>query len=324
MKLMVTSSPHIHSGETTSRLMRDVLVALIPVLAAAVWWFGVRALTVTVVSVLSCAVSEWVYRMVTRQNNTLSDGSAVVTGVLLAMTLPVSVPYWMVVVGGVFAMVVVKGLVGGLGQNIFNPALAARAFLMLFWPEWLVRYAPAGTHVDAGQLSVDMVSSATPLHHMQMPALPQESVLDMFLGNMGGSMGEVCTLAILVGGGYLLARRVISWRIPVAYLGSVAVLALVFAKGEDPVLWMVYSLLGGGLMLGAFFMATDYATSPVTPQGQLVYGVGCGVLTVVFRYFGHFPEGITYAILLMNAGAWVLDELTPPQRFGTEKGGVSR
>lgn len=322
MKLMVTSSPHIHSGETTSRLMRDVLLGLIPVLVAAIWLFGLRALTLTVVSVLSCVVSEWGYRMITRQDNTLPDGSAVVTGVLLSLTLPVSVPYWIVVVGGVFAIVVVKGLVGGLGQNVFNPALAARAFLMLFWPQWLVRFPEVGTEVSAGQFSVDIVSSATPLHHMQMPALPQESLWDMFLGNIGGSMGEVCTLAILLGGGYLLARKVISWRIPVAYLGSVAVLSLVFSKGDDPVLWMVYSLLGGGLMLGAFFMATDYATSPVTPRGQLIYGVGCGVLTVVFRYFGHFPEGVTYAILLMNTGAWVLDELTPPQRFGTERGGV--
>ena len=161
-----------------------------------------------------------------------------------------------------------------------------------------------------------MVSSATPLHHLVMPSLPDVSLFDMFLGNIGGSMGEVCTLAILLGGIYLIARKVISWRIPVAYLGTVAVLTLIFSRGQSPVLFMAYHLLGGGVMLGAFFMATDYATSPVTPVGQLVYGLGCGVLTVILRYFGLFPEGVTYAILIMNACAWAIDRITPPRRFG--------
>lgn len=168
---------------------------------------------------------------------------------------------------------------------------------------------------------MDIVSSATPLHHMQMPALPTESLLDVFLGNMGGCIGEVSALALLLGGGYLMLRKVISWRIPAAYLGSMAVLTLIFSKGQDPVLWMLYSLMGGGVLLGAFFMATDYATSPVTPKGQLIYGLGCGVLTVCFRYYGLFPEGVTYAILLMNACAWTLDRITPPKRFGIVKGG---
>ncbi|WP_302496407.1 RnfABCDGE type electron transport complex subunit D [uncultured Flavonifractor sp.] len=321
MKLLVTSSPHIHSGSRTSRLMGAVLIALIPALVAGVWFFGIRALVLTAVTVLACLLSEWLYRMVTRQSNTLPDLSAAVTGVLLAMTLPASAPYWLAAVGGVFAIVVVKGLIGGLGQNIFNPALAARAFLVLFWPSWMVRYAAPGTSLDPLSVSVDIVSSATPLHHMQMPALPTESLLDVFLGNMGGCIGEVSALALLLGGGYLLLRKVISWRIPVAYLGSVALLTLIFSKGQDPVLWMLYSLMGGGVLLGAFFMATDYATSPVTPMGQLIYGVGCGVLTVCFRYYGLFPEGVTYAILLMNACAWSLDRLTPPKRFGTVKGG---
>lgn len=321
MKLLVTSSPHIHSGERTSRLMGAVLVALLPALLAGVWFFGLRALVLTVVTVLACLLSEWLYRMLTKQSNTLPDLSAAVTGVLLAMTLPASVPYWLGAVGGIFAIVVVKGLIGGLGQNIFNPALAARAFLVLLWPGWMVRFAPAGTDLEALSMSVDIVTSATPLHHMVMPALPEESLLDVFLGNMGGCIGEVSALALLLGGGYLLLRKVISWRIPAAYLGCVAVLTLIFSKGQDPLLWMLYSLMSGGVLLGAFFMATDYATSPVTPKGQLIYGVGCGVLTVLLRYYGLFPEGVTYAILLMNACAWSLDRLTPPTRFGIVKGG---
>ena len=230
------------------------------------------------------------------------------------MTLPVSVPYWQVAVGSVFAIIIVKALCGGLGQNIFNPALAARAFLMLIWPLGLTKYPSLG---------VDGVSSATPLHHMVMPALPEESLLDMFLGNCPGSIGEISALALLLGGAYLVIRKVISPRIPVAYIGTVAVLTLVFHKTDAPIQWMLYSLLSGGLMLGAIFMATDYATSPATARGQIVYGIGCGVLTVVFRYFGIFPEGVTYAILLMNALVWVIDRYTAPRRFGVKKGGAN-
>ncbi len=234
-----------------------------------------------------------------------------VTGMLLAMTLPSSVPYWLAAVGSIFAVVVVKLLCGGLGQNVFNPALLARAFMLLIYPVGMVRYA--GTGVDA-------VASATPLHHMVMPALPQESVLDMFLGNCPGSIGEISALALLLGGGYLVYRKVISVRIPVAYLGTVAVLTLIFHKTEEPLLWMLYSLFSGGLMLGAIFMATDYTTSPVTARGQILYGIGCGVLTVLFRYFGLFPEGVTYAILIMNGFVWIIDRYTAPRRFGVQGG----
>jgi electron transport complex protein RnfD len=229
------------------------------------------------------------------------------------MTLPHTVPYWMCAVGSVFAILVVKALCGGLGQNIFNPALAARAMLMLVCPVGLTRY-----------VGIDGVTAATPLHHMVMPALPEESLLDMFLGNCPGSIGEISALALLLGGAYLVARKVISLRIPAAYLGSVAVLTLVFSKTDAPVQWMLYSLLSGGVMLGAIFMATDYATSPATPVGQVVYGIGCGVLTVVFRYFGLFPEGVTYAILLMNALVWFIDRKTPIRRFGTKRGGAAK
>ncbi len=314
MKLTVASSPHIRGNFRTNRIMLDVVIALLPALGVGAWVLGLRALLVALVSIASAVAAEWLYSVLTKTRNTIVDGSAVVTGLLLAMTLPVSVPYWQVAVGSVFAIIIVKALCGGLGQNIFNPALAARAFLMLIWPVGLTRY-PA--------LGVDGVSSATPLHHMVMPALPGESLLDMFLGNCPGSIGEISALALLLGGGYLVIRKVISPRIPVAYIGTVAVLTLVFSKTGAPVQWMLYSLLSGGLMLGAIFMATDYATSPATAKGQIVYGIGCGVLTVVFRYFGIFPEGVIYAILLMNALVWVIDRYTAPRRFGVKKGGAN-
>lgn len=312
MKLTVASSPHIRGNFRTSRIMLDVVIALLPALAVGVWMLGIRALLVTLVCMATAVASEWLYSLVTRSRNTVIDCSAMVTGLLLAMTLPHTVPYWQAAVGSVFAIVLTKALCGGLGQNVFNPALAARAFLMLIWPVGLTRY-----------VGVDGVSSATPLHHMVMPALPEESVLDLFLGKCPGSIGELSALALLIGGVYLVCRKVISARIPLAYIGTVAVLTLVFHKTDEPVQWMLYSLLSGGLMLGAIFMATDYATSPATAKGQLVYGVGCGVLTVIFRYFGLFPEGVTYAILLMNALVWIIDRYTAPRRFGTKKGGAS-
>ena len=319
MKLHYTTSPHLRGKDTTARLMRDVILALLPALIVGVALQGVRALVVTLISVVAAVSAEGLYRSVTRQYFTLSDGSAALTGLLLAMTLPATVPLWIPVVGATFAIVVVKGLCGGLGHNIFNPALAARAFLMLFWPVHLVRFAPAG------QVSgVDMVASATPLHHMQIPALPEESLLDLFLGRMGGTIGEVCTLALLLGGIYLLARKVITVRIPAAYLGTVAVLTLVFHKTDNALLWMVSQLCTGGVMLGAIFMATDYVTSPTTKAGQLIYGAGCGALTVLFRYTGLYPEGVTYAILIMNAAVWILERSTAPRIFGNKKGGPVR
>ena len=314
MKFEVTSSPHIRSKKNTKSIMLDVIIALFPTLLVGVLNFGMQALLVTVVSIVSALAAEWVCGMVMYRRNTVKDLSAVVTGLLLALVLPATVPYPVVALGSAFAIIVVKGFCGGLGKNIFNPALAARALLMLVCPVYLIRFAAPGT---AG---VDMVASATPLHHMQMPALPEESLMDMFLGNIGGCIGEVSTLALLAGGAYLIYKKVISLRIPAAYLGTVAVLSLVFAKGDNAVGWMLYSLLGGGVVLGAIFMATDYATSPVTPKGQIYYGIGCGILTVIFRYYGLFPEGVTYAILLMNACVWAIDAYTAPRRFGTGKG----
>ena len=313
MKLTVACSPHIRGNFRTNRIMLDVVLALLPALAVGAYFQGPRALLVALISVAAAVVSEWLYAKITRTRNTVVDGSAMVTGLLLAMTLPHTVPYWQAVLGSAFAIIVVKALCGGLGQNIFNPALAARAFLMLIWPVGLTRY-----------VGLDGVTAATPLHHMVMPALPEESLMDMFIGRCPGSIGEISALALLIGGAYLVYRKVISVRIPAAYLGTVAVLTLVFSKTGDPLSWMGYSLLSGGVMLGAIFMATDYATSPATPMGQIVYGIGCGILTVLLRYFGLFPEGVTYAILLMNALVWVIDRHTAPRRFGTRKGGDAK
>ena len=309
MKLTVASSPHIRGNFRTNRIMLDVVLALLPALAVGIFRFGVNALLVTLVCVAAAVTSEWLYSTLTKTRNTVVDGSACVTGLLLAMTLPATVPLWQAALGSAFAIVFVKCLCGGLGQNIFNPALAARALLLVVWPVSLTRY-----------VDIDGISAATPLHHMVMPALPEQSIMDMFLGNCPGSIGEISALALLAGGAYLVYRKVISIRIPAAYLGTMAVLTLVFSKTGDPVSWMLYSLFGGGVMLGAIFMATDYATSPATPNGQIVYGIGCGILTVIFRYYGLFPEGVTYAILLMNGFVWVIDRYTAPRRFGVKKG----
>jgi len=309
MNLTVASSPHIRGNFRTNRIMLDVVLALLPALAVGAFFQGPRALVVALLSVSTCVVTEYLYALITRTRNTAVDGSAMVTGLLLAMTLPATVPYWLVILGDVFAIICIKALCGGLGQNIFNPALAARAFMLLIYPVGLTRYQ-----------GLDGITAATPLHHMVMPALPTESVLDMFLGRCPGTIGEVSALALLIGGGYLVIRKVISIRIPAAYLGTVAVLTLVFARTDDAVSWMLYSLFSGGVMLGAIFMATDYATSPATPVGQVVYGIGCGALTVFFRYNGLFPEGVTYAILIMNAFVWFIDRHTAMRRFGTGKG----
>ena len=287
MRMTVAASPHIRGDFRTNRIMLDVILALLPAWLVGVWRFGIRALIVTLICIAFSLAAEYLYCVFTKSRNTVIDCSSMVTGMLLAMTLPASVPYWQAAVGSVFAIIVAKMLCGGLGQNVFNPALLARAFMLLIYPVGVTRYMTGG---------VDGVTSATPLHHMVMPSLPQESVLDMFLGNCPGSIGEISALALLIGGAYLIYRKVISIRIPAAYLGTVAVLTLIFSKTGEPFLWMLYSLFSGGLMLGAIFMATDYTTSPVTAKGQLLFGVGCGVLTVVFRYFGLFPEGVTYAI----------------------------
>ncbi len=310
MKLTVASSPHIHGKFSTNRIMLDVSIALLPALAVGIVILGIRALLVAALSAACALLFEWLWCVITKKKNTITDGSALVTGLLLAMTLPVTVPLWQVVVGNFFAIIVIKACFGGLGHNIFNPALAARAFLMLISPLGITSYP-----------SLDGVSSATPLHQMVMPTIPKESLVDMFLGICPGSIGEISKLALLAGGIYLVVRRVISPRIPLAYIGTLAILSLIFYKTDNAFIWMAYNVLSGGLILGAVFMATDYTTSPVTSKGQILYGIGCGALTLLFRYFGLFPEGITYAILLMNLSVWGIDRYVGLGRFGVKKGG---
>lgn len=310
MKLTVASSPHIRGDFKTSRLMLDVVIALLPAVGVALARFGLRALFIILISVSAAVMSELLYCVIMRKRVTIIDASAIVTGLLLALTLPVSAPLWMPAAGSAFAVIFAKLLFGGLGQNIFNPALAGRAFLMLIYPVGITRYA----------MDVDAVSMSTPLHKMVMPSLPEESILDMFLGFCPGSIGEISALALLIGFAYLLIRKVISWRIPVFVMASAALLSLIFFRAGTPVQWMLYTLFSGGLMLGAIYMATDYATSPVTAKGQMIYGALIGALIVLFRYFGIFPEGVTYAILIANALVWVIDRYTGPRRFGKVKG----
>ena len=312
MSFITDSSPHIKSKINTRRIMLDVVIALLPAFIVGAIVLGARALLVAAVSIVATVGTEALYGAIVKKHTVL-DCSAVVTGLLFAMTLPVGIPLWIVLIGGVFAILVAKILCGGLGQNVFNPALLARAFVMLLFPVSLTVYAP---------ISVDAVSGATPMHQMAMNTLPEQSILDMLIGNCPGSIGEISALALLAGGAYLVIRKVISVRTPLAYIGTVAIITLIFFKGDNALYWMLYQLLSGGLMLGAIFMATDYVTSPVTKLGQYIFGVGCGALTVIFRYFGLFPEGVTYAILLMNLCVWTIDRYTPNRIYGSVKGGA--
>lgn len=309
MKPIASTAPHIRSGESVQILMGRVLLALTPALLAGIARFGGRALAVALVSVIAAVIAEWLCCRLCGKANTTQDCSAAVTGLLLALTLPASVPLWQVAFGAGFAIVAVKQACGGLGENPFNPALCARALMLLLFPASITRYTAA-----------DGLSTATPLHSMVLGALPDSSIADLLLGRRNGSIGEICALALLIGGGFLLLRRVISPRIPTAYLSAVALIAFLFPVAGSRLEWMLYNLLGGGVLLGAFFMATDYATSPVTPRGQWLYGAGCGALTMLFRRHSLFPEGVTYAILTMNALVWSIDRHTAPRRFGVKKG----
>ena len=324
VNLTLSSSPHAHSKNSTAVIMRDVCIALLPALAAAIYFFGWRALTLTLVSVAGCVFFEWGYRRMMKKDSTVSDWSAVVTGMLIAFVCPVTLPFWTILIADFFAIVLVKQLFGGIGLNIVNPALAARAFLFS-WPSLMSgNWVSPGTNIDAftnpSRAVLDGLTSATPMEALHAGALPAQSLLDLFFGKIGGSLGEVSALALLLGGIYLVARRVITLRIPLAYLGTVAVLAFLFPlSGCDRLNWMLCQLLSGGLMLGAIFMATDYTTSPVTHGGQIAFGVGCGVLTILLRYFGSYVEGVSYAILIMNCCVGFFDKLGVPRRFGAVK-----
>ena len=318
-ELTISSSPHVHSPITTQTIMRDVLIALAPALIGSVVFFGFRALLVTLVSVAACVFFEWAYCKIAKTSMKIYDLSAVVTGVLLAFVCPVTIPYWCIIIGDFFAIIVVKQLFGGIGRNIVNPALAGRAF-MFSYPALMTRWVKPGFANAAGLFNtVDAVTGATPLAQMSQKLMPEATIGQMFLGNIGGCIGETSALLLLAGLVYLLVRKVITLRIPLSFIGTVAVLTVLFPQGNANFPWMAAQLFSGGLFLGAIFMATDYVTSPLTKMGQIVFGIGCGVLTVVIRYFGGYPEGVSYAILIMNCCVVLLDRIGRPKKFGAPK-----
>ena len=322
LRLTVASSPHVASPIDTTNLMRDVLIALVPAMVMGVVFFGPRALVATIISVLACEFFEWGYRKLMHKSCAVKDLSAAVTGVLLAFVCAPTLPYWMLIIGDFFAIVVVKQLFGGLGTNFLNPALAGRAFLMLSYPVPMTTWVLPGQENWVSIISAaDAVTGSTPLSadFMKNGILPDASLADMFIGNVGGCVGEVSAIALLIGGIYLIARKVIRIRIPLAYILTVAVLTLIFSRAPEGVssfTWMLYEIFGGGLFLGAFFMATDYVTSPNTPKGEVIFGIGADLLVVFIRYFGGYPEGVCYSILIMNICVWLIDKATLPKRFG--------
>ena len=336
----VSSSPHIRSDFTVTSLMGDVILALLFPLAWGVYIFGFRALSLTLVSVISCVFFEALYELIMRKAYTVKDLSAVVTGMLIAFNLPVNAPLWLPVAGGAFAILIVKMLFGGIGKNIVNPAIAARIFLFISFPRYLSSYF----NIEAEKISpfavqpdFDALTSATPLTFLKRGELPDVDIFRLLLGQHGGTIGEVSSLLLVACGFYLLIKKVISWHIPFAFLGTVAGISLLFPRlnGEfvfmpagfwtgrpvigDAAMFMLCGLLSGGLILGAVFMATDYVTSPITKKGKLIFGAGCGLITVFIRYFGGYPEGVAFSIMIMNMFVWYLDKVTKPVIFGGGK-----
>ncbi len=304
--LTLSSSPHIHSPDSVTRIMFLVCASLAPAGIAGIYFFGLRALLVILTCCAAAAAAEYAWTRVAQKPSTLHDLSAVVTGLLLAYNLPPSIPLWAAAIGSVFAIVIVKQCFGGLGQNIVNPALAARAVMLASWPVAMTTW------------TLDGVTSATPLAILKggeaTGALP--SFMDVFWGHIGGCIGETSAIALLAGGIFLIATQVISWHIPVAYIGTVAVLSAFFSRSSGLNPGVLYELCSGGLMLGAFFMATDYTTSPIMKSGQIAFGVGCGLIATLIRYFGGYPEGVSYSILIMNLAVPIIDRLTEPKIFG--------
>ncbi len=306
-QLILSGAPHIRSGQSTRRIMLDVVIALLPAAVAAVIFFGASSLLTIALCIASAVGCEAAIQHFTKKSITISDCSAIVTGLLLALNLPPNAPWYLSVCGSAFAIIIVKQCFGGLGNNFMNPALAARCFLLISWPVAMTTFT--------APFAVDAVASATPLGVLKEGGEMLPSVWNMFIGNVGGSIGETSALALLIGAAYLLIRKVISWRIPLMYLLTVAVITLVWGKPD----MILFELFAGGLMLGAFFMATDYASSPASPKAQLVFGVGCGVVTMVIRIFGGYPEGVSFSILFMNLLTPLLDKALRPKVLGEVK-----
>ena len=323
-RLKVSPAPHINASRTTRTLMIEVIIALIPAFIWAIYIFGTRVLTLTLLSILCCVLFEGLFCALTRRKNTVGDFSAVLSGLLLAFNLPVSAPLYFCVIGSFFAMIVVKGLFGGLGKNIVNPVLAARVFLVLSFPDGMTSYVAPLTHPSASALTVDVTQTASLLSQLRETTFPENlSALDLFLGMQSGFIGEISILLLSIGGLFLLIRRVISPLIPVSFIATVALLTFFFPQMESAVAWefMMAQLFTGGLFLAAFFMATDPTTSPLTFKGRILYGVGCGVITVFIRYYGASPEGVPFAVLIMNLLVFYLDRYARPARFGGEARG---
>lgn len=307
-KLIVSSSPHIHSKHTTQNIMRDVLIALAPATVAAVVLFGLKALAIILVCVACAVLSELLFNLICKKTQTISDLSAAVTGLILALCLPASTALWQCALGSVFAIVVVKCLFGGIGCNFANPAATARVFLLIAF----------SSSVAGGTATVfaspDLVASATPLAAIKSgstAALP--SLLDMFLGNRMGAIGETCALALILGGIYLIARKIIHWHLPVIYIGTVFLLSLAI---KQDIMLALYEILGGGLIIAAFFMITDYVSTPINEGGKMVFAFGCGIITVLIRFWGAYPEGVSFAILLMNIVSPYIERMCVRKPFG--------
>jgi electron transport complex protein RnfD len=308
--LIVSASPHIHNKESVSKIMWAVTLSLLPAGAAGVFIFGVSALWVIIWAVLAAVATEALLQLATKRKLTFFDGSAVLTGLLLAYNLPAVVPFWLPIAGSVFAIAIGKQIFGGLGQNIFNPALVGRVFLMASWPKYMT--------VFTRPLSYDAVASATPLAALKEGKILEHiSYLDLFLGKRGGCIGEVCILALIIGAAFLFIKGYIGWQIPFPYILTVGIITYIFSPGQLFNGDWLFQILTGGLILGAFFMATDYVTSPLTSKGQIIFGIGCGLLTAVIRLWGGYPEGTSYAILMMNAATPLIDRFTKAKVYGT-------
>ena len=315
-KLIVSHSPHFVDNNSIQRTMLHVIIALIPSLISGCIFFGLRAFFVTVTCVLTCVFSELIWQKFLKKPVTVNDLSAVVTGMLLAFNLPSGIPLWIAMIGSAFAIIIVKQFFGGLGQNFMNPALAARAFLLASWALAMTTFPNPGEHLRLLN-TADAVTSATPLEAFTQSTKDMPSYTDLFFGNIGGCIGETSKLAILIGAVYLLLVKVIRLRIPVIYIATVALGAWIFGGRNELFTgdWL-YQILSGGLFLGAFFMATDYTTTPTTPVGQILFALGCGILTVLFRFWGGYPEGVSYSILLMNILTPLIDKCTAPRPYG--------
>lgn len=319
-KLIVSSSPHVRSNEDTSYIMKQVIIALLPATLAGIYFFRLSAINVMFWCILGAVGFEWIYQKISKKESTIGDYSAVVTGLLLAFNVPAALPWWMCLAGSAFAIIIVKMVFGGIGNNFINPALGARAFLLASFPVAMTTWTKTGVNwISSGNL--DAVTTATPLAALKagtggISALNSSgvSLFDMFIGNIGGCIGETSAILLILGGLYLMYKGIINYVIPVFYIGTVAI--LMFILGGFNFEFVMYQMVAGGLMLGAFFMLTDYTTSPMTKKGQIIYAIVAGVITTVIRLYGGYPEGVSYSILLVNVMTPLIDKYTRPRVFG--------